>query len=180
MTNFSDATIIVVDDEEVFRGLVVDFVSEKIPTVYQAPNGVAALEVFAKHQIDIAILDINMPKMSGIDLLHRITKQYPHTLCIMLTGGADRKQIIEAIKGGAYDFLEKPFQAEIFEHHLDRAINVNRRNKLLFAAAKEFLFTHNNMDLEKFERLTIEEQCNALEAGLSIMKLKAIKKKKNE
>ena len=76
--------------------------------VEQAANGNECLSILAKKPIDVVVLDVKMPGMSGIEVLRHITAKYPRTEVILLTGHATTLEGVEGIKSGAFDYLIKP------------------------------------------------------------------------
>jgi DNA-binding response OmpR family regulator len=80
--------------------------------VVQAADGASALEAFAREQPDIAVLDINMPKMDGFELARRLraTSRIP---LIMLTARSEEEDVVRALALGADDYLSKPFSPKI-------------------------------------------------------------------
>ena len=105
----SIANILLVDDE-------VDFVesfSERLEIrnleISRAFSGEEALQVLEAHKnIEVVILDVRMPGISGIETLAEIKKSFPLTEVIMLTGHADVESAIDGMKKGAFDYLMKP------------------------------------------------------------------------
>ena len=77
------------------------------------------------NQIDLALLDWNMPKMSGIDLLRQIRniEQHKKLPIIMLTANADRTSIVEALEIGVTDYIIKPIDEKVFKEKLTSHIN---------------------------------------------------------
>jgi DNA-binding NtrC family response regulator len=70
-----------------------------------------ALTVLKQNPVDVAVLDIRMPEMDGMELLTRIKGDYPEVEVVMMTGFGGVQDAVEAIKRGAYDFLSKPFES---------------------------------------------------------------------
>jgi two-component system NtrC family sensor kinase len=73
----------------------------------QAPDGETCLALLAKHPVDVVVMDVMMPGISGIDALFRIKKRYHETEVILLTGNANTQDGVEGIKSGAFDYLTK-------------------------------------------------------------------------
>ncbi len=93
-------------------------------TVFTAPNGEKALEIFDKNQITVVITDQKMPKMSGVALLKETIKKNSNTLRIIHSGYLEDKEIDEAIKEGIVSyFLDKPLDEhlliEIIENYIE-------------------------------------------------------------
>lgn len=102
-------SILVVDDELNVRQLLNKILSKEGYTVYTACDGVDALDVFQSTNIDIIISDIKMPRMTGIELLHKIKQIEPDVGFILITAFATTETAIDALKSGAQDYVKKPF-----------------------------------------------------------------------
>ncbi|HLD36356.1 MAG TPA: sigma-54 dependent transcriptional regulator [Planctomycetota bacterium] len=101
--------ILVVDDEESIRSACQQILSAAGYNVTVAENGLIGLAAAQKEAFDIAILDLNMPGMNGMDLLKKIKEDNPLTIVIIITGYATIESSVEAMRAGAYDFIPKPF-----------------------------------------------------------------------
>ncbi|MBI3218346.1 MAG: response regulator transcription factor [Bacteroidetes bacterium] len=106
--------ILIVDDHTIFRKSLVRLLStfEQNLHFYEAANGLEALEVLKLNRIDLAIVDIQMPKMNGIDLLRHSKEQFPATRCIILTQFDEPSLIVHLIQLGADGFLLKECHPE--------------------------------------------------------------------
>lgn len=102
--------ILVVDDEDSLRMTLKLRLQSAEFDVREAKDGEAALEQLKESPADLVLLDINMPRMDGIETLSNITRDYPSTEIIMLTGFADFSTAIECLKKGAKDYLVKPIE----------------------------------------------------------------------
>lgn len=102
--------ILVIDDEEMVRYVLTEKLSECGFTVAAAVDGQSAVEVFGKTKFDAVLLDLKMPGMDGIETLKELKKQDPDIPVIMVTAYGDIATAVDAIKLGAYDFVEKPPQ----------------------------------------------------------------------
>lgn len=111
-TNRRRARLLVVDDEADIRGLVVDALRAVGYTADEAPDGQKALDLLAAFRYDIVLTDLKMPGLDGLSLLARIKELYPDTDVIMFTGYATIRTSVEAMRGGAYDYLPKPFDPD--------------------------------------------------------------------
>lgn len=103
-------TILVVDDDLAVRDSLDMILSYENYEVYKASDAKEALEQLKKYheEIELALLDIKMPGMDGLELLERMKQLYPEIVVIMISGNADIAHAVQATKKGAYDFLEKP------------------------------------------------------------------------
>lgn len=102
------AKILIIDDERSIRNSMKDILSFEGHEVFVAENGLEGLVVFKSEKPEIVFCDIKMPKMEGIEVLERIKEFSRETPVIMISGHGTIDTAIEAIKKGAYDFIEKP------------------------------------------------------------------------
>ncbi|MBI3189078.1 MAG: response regulator [Ignavibacteriales bacterium] len=102
-------SILVVDDEDGLRTLVASELTRIGFKVESAGDGDLAIATLRRSKFDIAILDIKMPKVDGIEVLKFIHTNCPSTKAIMLTGFADLSYAMECKRYGAVDFIGKPF-----------------------------------------------------------------------
>lgn len=109
-------SVIVIDDEQAFLDSMkrcLQIAGVKEVRLESGPlDAVAALE--AGEVFDVALIDVNMPGMSGKEVLRTFRKKTPHTVCLMVTGMADVKLAVECMKIGAADYVQKPFTPEEF------------------------------------------------------------------
>lgn len=101
--------ILIVDDEQNVRQLIAKVLEKEGYEILTACNGEEGLEVFQKNNIDLIISDIKMPKMNGIEFLHKVKEQEPGVGFILITAFATMETAIDAIKSGAQDYVTKPF-----------------------------------------------------------------------
>ena len=111
------STILVVDDEQGIRTVLRDVLEDEGHRVLVAEDGIQGLRVLSGEQINLVILDVWLPNMGGIDVLREIKKEYPDIEVIVISGHANIKVAVQAVKMGAFDFLEKPLS-------LDKTITV--------------------------------------------------------
>lgn len=105
-------SVLLVDDEEDFTDVLSQRLEARDVLVETASNGAEALEKMERRPFDIVILDLVMPKMGGLETLRKLREIQPEQQVILLTGRADIKSGVEAIKLGASDVLEKPTEIE--------------------------------------------------------------------
>ncbi|MCD4742678.1 MAG: response regulator [Desulfobacteraceae bacterium] len=104
--------ILLVDDEDQFRESVAKQLAVRNYTVSEVSSGEDAIEFIHQNNIDIVILDMRMPGMSGAETLKEIKKLSPLTEIIMLTGHATVNTAMETIKMGAFDYIPKPVKLD--------------------------------------------------------------------
>jgi two-component system chemotaxis response regulator CheY len=117
-------TILVVDDSRIMRNIVKNTFSQlKIPCQFlEAGNGRDALGLLQSQEVNLVLLDWNMPELSGIDFLKtvRSVEQYKNLPIIMVTSESAKYNVIEALKNGATDYIVKPVNEKIFIEKLSR------------------------------------------------------------
>lgn len=102
--------ILYVDDEQNLRHLVKEQLSAEGYAVETADDGDTAIDMIKKHEYDVVLLDIRMPRVSGLDVLKYIRAQKLHSRVLMLTAVDDLSVVLEAVKIGANDYLTKPYE----------------------------------------------------------------------
>ena len=107
--------ILVADDEESIRWVLSKALSKQGYQVDLASNGLQALEMSRAKRYDLAVLDIKMPGLSGLDLLLRFQEESPGTLVVIMTAESSMKNAVEAMKRGAYDYITKPFDLDALD-----------------------------------------------------------------
>lgn len=101
--------VLVVDDEETVRNLLQRILGE---AGYQVTTAADAKEAWYKvslGEVEVVLLDVLMPEMSGMELLSKLAADSPDTCVIMVTSVVDTETVVEAMKLGAYDYIVKPF-----------------------------------------------------------------------
>jgi DNA-binding NtrC family response regulator len=133
--------VMIVDDEPDMLRLLERSVAETIGCrVITAGGGEEALQELAAHDVDLALLDIRMPGMDGLQLLDAIRERDPGLAVIMMTAYGAIEIAVEAIRKGAYDFITKPFDHDELIHHLRNALErgrLLRENRELQARVRE-------------------------------------------
>jgi len=104
--------ILVVDDESFIRENLERILTGKGYKLYGAENGRSALDMVAEEEIDLVLLDLNLGKESGLDVLRELKEADPELLVIIITGYGTVESAVEALKMGAYDYIKKPFKAD--------------------------------------------------------------------
>jgi DNA-binding NtrC family response regulator len=100
--------ILVVDDQKSIRNTLKEILEYEKNSVVTAENGMEGLEFFDKEKFDVVLCDIKMPEMDGIEVLQKLMERDPETPVIMISGHGNIDTAVDAIKKGAYDFIEKP------------------------------------------------------------------------
>ncbi len=125
--------ILIADDERISRQALRRALVKKY-TIFEAEDGDRALEIAQKENPDIILLDINMPKKNGFEVLEKSTKLKLIPICIMMTAYGSERVAVEALKKGAWDYIAKPFQLDELRTLIRNAseqIHLKRENEKL-------------------------------------------------
>ncbi len=120
-TSRSDIDLLIVDDELDFREAAYGYFSRRGYRVHEAENGEKGLELAGRQSLAVAVVDIHMPGMGGIELLKRLKAEDPTIEVIMLTGGGTIENAVESMKQGAFDYLTKPAKMAELDVLIQRA-----------------------------------------------------------
>jgi two-component system nitrogen regulation response regulator NtrX len=112
-------SILIIDDEPGIRAILQDILEDEGYRVYQAGDGFEGLHLLKTTKVELVLLDIWLPRMGGIDVLKELKKTYPELEVIVISGHANVDMAVNAIKLGAFDFLEKPLD-------MDRVLTLTR------------------------------------------------------
>ena len=118
--------VLVVDDEPLTRGIVGAKVRSMGAEVVEAGDGEAALACIKEGQFDLAIVDLDMPKMNGIDLIQsvRLKLLKKHLPIVVLTGNEVKSALDAALFAGATSFLQKPLNWACFGPHIRHLLRI--------------------------------------------------------
>jgi len=148
-----DVRILVVDDEQGIRDILSAELSAKGYQVATAEDGQQAVETLKAKPFDLVISDIRMPKMDGMVMLQEMTKIDPSIEVILVTGVGTAATALEAMKRGAYGFIQKPLNLEELHLLIDRALE-KRGFKTLVALYES--------SQAAFSILTLDERLNTI------------------
>ena len=133
----TNVNLLIVDDDAEFRSTVSRRFGRRGFRVQEAADGAEALGVAAERDFHVAIVDLMMPGMSGIEVLAKLKQTQPECEVILLTGQGTVESAVEAMKRGAYDFLTKPFPLAELEVLIQKAFErhqLQKENNQLIAA----------------------------------------------
>ncbi|MGY8771083.1 MAG: sigma-54-dependent transcriptional regulator [Pirellulales bacterium] len=122
----SKTDLLIVDDDHEFRATLVRRFSRRGFKVFEADSAEQALQQAENRQFRVAVFDLVMPGMSGLDLLKIFKETQPECEVIMLTGQGSVQTAVEGMKSGTFDFLSKPFSLSALEGLLEKASSVQR------------------------------------------------------
>jgi DNA-binding NtrC family response regulator len=118
--------LLLVEDESALRQAIAEQLGDRGYQVTQADSGEAALARLGEFAFDIIVTDLRLPGIDGSAVVEAAVERYPHIVAIVVTGYGTVKDAVEAIKRGAWDFVNKPFQIDELLHVLDSALEQRR------------------------------------------------------
>jgi DNA-binding NtrC family response regulator len=137
--------LLIVDDDEKFLSTIAERLGLKDFDVTTATEGGKAIKTAKKGKFDVALLDLKMPGMDGMELLQILKKKHRFLEVIILTGYASIDSAVEATKLGAFDYLEKPYNLDTLLEALKDAYESRLRKK----------FEHDKKRMEEIEFLAM-------------------------
>ena len=126
MNMIMKGAVLVVDDDPYVLESVSTLLRAYGFTVYAYNSGGSALGNFTREAYDVVLTDVNMPGMTGIELLEKIREQDRETPVILMTAYAELDMAVSAIKKGAFDFIVKPYNPPYLIHSIEKGINYKR------------------------------------------------------
>lgn len=119
-------SVLIVDDESELRKSVASILQTAMPgfafEVSEAGNGREALEAVQNSTFDLVLMDVRMPEMDGLEALTQIKTLDPRVFVVIMTAHSNLQDAVTAIKGGAYDYVEKPVQPEKLAQIVQKAL----------------------------------------------------------
>ena len=120
--------LLFVDDEKAYVDVLSNRFAKRNIDVTKAYSGSEGIQALRNHDFDVAILDLKMEDMDGIEVLKIFKKMYPQMEVIMLTGHGSEKAAREGIQFGAFDYLTKPCELEELLQKIHEVVKKRRRS----------------------------------------------------
>ncbi len=115
--------ILIVDDSKTSRKFLKNMLIEAgFEVVAEAIDGIDGIEKYKEFKPDVVTMDITMPNLDGIDAVTEIMRIDPEAKIIMVTAAGQKNNVVEALKRGAVDFVQKPFDAEVIVEVIKKAM----------------------------------------------------------
>jgi UDP-3-O-[3-hydroxymyristoyl] N-acetylglucosamine deacetylase len=154
--------ILIIDDEKDILNTLSSILEDEGFAVSKAMDGKEGLAIFDKEKPDIVLLDVWMPELDGIQVLKRIKKKNKNAIVIVISGHGTISTAVEAVKVGAYDFLEKPLSIEKVLEVISRALGTEYKHKETVDSFK----LRSAKGLERFKQKTIGKSIVVYGVGL--------------
>jgi len=119
--------IAVLDDEPHLLGVMANILENKEYSVIKFQNPIKALEKLKKVKVDLIVTDIDMPYMNGVQFLYRIKELYPSMPVIFHSAQCSSEVVLQAVRGGVFDYLAKPCDINRIYEVVERALNSSTR-----------------------------------------------------
>src|SRR5215468_242972 len=129
MSNRSWNKVLIVDDEPTVRWVLAEALRGWDYKTVEAETGATTLAALVTERPAVALLDINLPDSSGLDLLREIKRRSPQTVVIMITAETLYENAVAALRGGADDFIGKPINLGELRFALDKALKLKRQGR---------------------------------------------------
>jgi len=152
---------LLVDDEQLFLNSLVPILAHYNFECATVDSGSAALQLLQARSFDLALLDVDLPDMSGCEIAAYIKSNCPATTSVMLTGRNTVETAVEAMRRGAYDFLAKPLRHEQLLKTIDKALEHNRLERELRGSEQRF----RTLSEAAWEAIIIQEDGRVIEAN---------------
>src|ERR1043166_3579874 len=114
------ATILIVDDEPLIRATLTEYLAQEGHRVSACGSGEQALALTAQRPFDVALCDVQLPGIDGIELLERLLKISPQTFVLLITAFGTVENAVEAFQRGAHDYLMKPILLDEVHNKIKR------------------------------------------------------------
>ncbi|MBU4333630.1 MAG: response regulator [Candidatus Omnitrophica bacterium] len=155
MNNQPITSVLVVDDDNIIRSSLRNYLEDNEYAVFEASSGADGLKVLEKERVDLVLVDLRMVGMDGLEVLAFVKEKYPKLPIIVLSGAGVISDVIKALRLGAWNYLLKPIEdLSVLKHALDNALE------------KVSLIEQNRKYQENLEKL-VKERTAALEHELA-------------
>lgn len=169
-------TVLIVEDEKIEREHLVHMIKkdmDEISTIWSAKNGFEALALYEQHKIDLIITDIEMPGMSGLELIVKIKQIDPLAIFIILTSYNYFEYAQKAIRLGVEDFILKPASSESIRAIIQKVFVSIQQNKTRLYQTSELVSKMNKMkpilETDCLQAILTNSDCKDIEMSLSLL-----------
>lgn len=160
--NIKKYTLLIVEDDDVMQKTLVEVFTKRGFIVHAVDNGRDAVRFIKRQGIDVVLLDIRLPDIDGLSVLKEMRDIDDSILVIVVTAYPEVKIAVSAIKAGAYDFINKPFELDELKILVDRAVETQRLKaevmRLRYKTGDENLFkmVGNSPELKRLQELILK------------------------
>ncbi len=115
-------SILIIEDDEVQLRLQRILLQDEGYTVYSTADGPQGITIFKKYPIDLVLLDLGLPSMSGIEVLKELRRHESKAKVIVVTGYPSLESIVVAMQNGAWDYMQKPVDVQVLLNKISSAL----------------------------------------------------------
>jgi two-component system nitrogen regulation response regulator NtrX len=155
MGHTTSPAILIIDDEPGIRQALASILEDEKYRVHTAEDAVVGMEILDKAKIDVVFLDVLLPKLGGLEALEHIRGSWPELEVVMISGHSNIDMAVRAVKGGAFDFLEKPLS-------LDKVLTVCRNALAIGKLREENRRLQKNVSLNQRELIGDSDAINKI------------------
>ncbi len=175
MSKIHDLTLLYVEDDDDLREQFVRILKNKFRSIIEASNGIEALEMYRKHKPDMMLVDINIPKIDGLEVIKMIRVNDEEMPIAILSAYSDQDKLLTAIKCGLSDYLIKPVPYKkllnLLNDMVDKSIKCKHKNSVVLLqngyiwnkAGRTLLYEKESIALTKRERIFLEYMVGQLD-----------------
>ncbi|MUP38215.1 sigma-54-dependent transcriptional regulator [Labilibaculum euxinus] len=138
MVSISNLRILILDDEKLVRDELEEFLIDPNFRIFKAGSPSEAFDIMDKNEIHIAIIDVNLPEMNGLDVLEKVKHDFPEIEVIMISGYSEMDSVIHSMRLGASDFFTKPFRLRDVESAIERTKKFVHLKKSLIEVKRNY------------------------------------------
>ncbi|CZE46278.1 response regulator transcription factor [Campylobacter geochelonis] len=138
LSKLKNISVLLVEDDENTRLAITQSLEFYCKKLVSAKDGLEGFEKYFKDEFDIVVTDINLPNLTGLEMIDEIKKRAPHLCCIIITSYDTSENMLASIELGAYNYLRKPFKIEELQTTIIMATKNLCENKIKFKNIYEY------------------------------------------
>lgn len=156
------ALILLVDDDPLLLEALPHTIDLRMSNVevHTASSASAAFELLKQHDYSTVVSDIKMPGQDGFDVLAFVSQEFPDVPVLLITGHGEHDLAIQALRGGAYDYIQKPIDRDDFIASLSRALHTHRLRREVNAQQEALELYALSLERQVTQRLRAQQEAN--------------------
>ena len=153
ITHKHNINALIVDDEPQIVDILKQITNKFILTVYTAANGEEAKKILAEKKVHFLMTDLHMTQCDGVALIEWINEQKLDVTTVVITAHGSTSIVKRLLGKSIYDFIEKPFEPEILENTITRAIEKINHERITKEILELLLYQHSDITPEQFSKM---------------------------
>lgn len=163
---------LICDDDKGMTELVADQLAQTCAHLIKVYSAQEALNVLELEDFDVLVTDIRLPDLDGISLIEKASVANPYMVSLIITGYSEAESLHQAIKVGAFDYIEKPMDATLLRNRVKHAVDIARSRRLEYRALELLLQYLGSEKSSELVKLSSDDRRKAFEQALSIMRMR--------